>query len=189
MARLPREWIAGGIYHVFSRGSNRQAIFIRDTDRADLLECAAHVIRRHHIEALAFALMPNHHHWLFRIPDEDNRLSIAMKELNGRYSMRFNRRYGREAHLFRNRFRAVHQETIEQLLWTVRYIIRNPVEAKLCADPAELPWTSHRATARLDPAPSFLSVSTLLSFFADTTEEARARYIDLVTGDFSNPGV
>jgi putative transposase len=104
---------------VFSRGSNRQAIFMHDTDRIDLLGCAACVIERHGIECLAFGLMPNHCHWLFKIPAEDDRLSIAMKELNARYSLRFNRRSAREAHLFRNLFGAVVQTTHEQLLWTV----------------------------------------------------------------------
>jgi putative transposase len=189
MPRPPRQWIAGGIYHVFSRGSNRQAIFKHDSDRIDLLGCAASVVERHGIECLAFGLMPNHCHWLFKIPATDDRLSRAMKELNGRYSLRFNRRYAREAHLFRNRFGAVVQTTHEQLRWTVRYIARNPVEANLCADPAELPWTSHRATALLDPAPPFLAVSTLLSYFGDTTEQAVARYIDFVVGQPANPGV
>ena len=80
---------------MFSRGSNRQAVFVYDGDRIDLLECAACVVERHRIECLAYGLMPNHCHWLFRIPADDDRLSIAMKELNGRY-----------AHLFRNRFAA-----------------------------------------------------------------------------------
>jgi REP element-mobilizing transposase RayT len=184
-----RQWIAGGVYHVFSRGSNRQAVFVHDTDRIDLLGCAERVIERHDIECLAFGLMPNHCHWLFRIPLGDDRLSWAMKELNGRYSLRFNRRYRREAHLFRNRFGAVCQESEDQLRWTVRYIVRNPVEAELCADPSELPWTSHRATAQIDPPPRFLAISTLLSYFGDTTEAAVARYVEFVSGEPANPGV
>jgi REP element-mobilizing transposase RayT len=172
-----------------SRGSNRQAIFVHDTDRVDLLECAAVVVERHRIECLAFGLMPNHCHWLFRIPAEDNRLSMAMKELNGRYSLRFNRRYGRDAHLFRNRFRAVHQQTHEQFLWTLRYIVRNPVEAELCADPSELPWTSYRATARLDPPPRLLALSTLLAYFADTPREAVSRFVDFVAAQPAKTGV
>lgn len=187
MPRAPRQWVAGGLYHIFSRGSNRQAIFRHDSDRVDLLDCAARVIERHELECLAFGLMPNHSHWLFRIPDE--RISIAMKELNGRYSLRFNRRYGLEAHLFRNRFRAVLQTSQEQLLWTVRYIIRNPVEADLCADPADLPWTSHRATAQIDPPPRFLAVSKLLAYFGDTTEDAVARYLEFVGGAPGKAGV
>jgi REP element-mobilizing transposase RayT len=189
MPRPRREWLAGGIYHVFSRGSNRCAIFTYDSDRIDLLGCAESAIKRHGIECLAFALMPNHHHWLLRTPEDDSRLSFVMKELNGRYSLRFNRRYERDAHLFRNRFRAVLQESEAQFFWTVRYIVRNPVEAGLCADPVEYPWTSHRATIKLDPAPPFLAVSTLLSYFGDTPEEAVARYIDLINGAEPKTGV
>jgi REP element-mobilizing transposase RayT len=187
--RSPREWIAGGIYHVFSRGSNRQAVFAYDSDRIDLLECAARVVERHRIECLAYGLMPNHCHWLFRIPADDNRLSIAMKELNGRYSLRFNKRNGRDAHLFRNRFGAVRQDTHEQLVWTVRYIARNPVEAELCSEPSELPWTSYRATAGLEKAPPWLAVSTLLAYFGNTPEDAVTRYVEFVASPAVEIGV
>lgn len=181
MPRPPRQWLAGGIYHIFSRGSNRHAIVAYDNDRADILGCAERAIERHGVECLAFALMTNHYHWLFRIPEDDARLSALMKELNGRYSQRFNRRYRRDAHLFKNRFGAVLQESEEQLFWTVRYIVCNPVEAGMCADPVEYPWTSHRATIGLARPPAFLRVSAILSYFGDTRESAVARYIELVT--------
>lgn len=145
-----------------------------------MLGCAARAIERHEVECLAFALMTNHHHWLFRIPEDDARLSALMKELNGRYSLRYNQRYKRQAHLFRHRFGAVLQESIEQLLWTVRYIVRNPVDAGMCSHPAEFPWTSHRATVGLERAPAFLAVSTLLSFFGDTRQQSLDCYLDLV---------
>lgn len=189
MPRPPREWVAGGIYHVFSRGSNKQAVFSYDSDRADLLDCAAQVIERHRVACLTFALMPNHHHWLLATPADDNPLSILMKELNGRYSLRFNKRYGRVAHLFQNRFGAVHQETHDQLLGTVRYIVRNPVEAGLCSHPEELPWTSYRATVGLDEPPAWLAVSTLLTHFGSTSEEAVQRYMDFVAGSPPKTGV
>lgn len=172
---------------MFSRGSNRQAIFRYDSDRTDLLECLARVVGRYELACLAFALMPNHCHYLFRIPDD--RLSRAIKELNGRYALRFNRRYDREAHLFHNRFGAVLQETDEQLVWTARYIVVNPVTARLCAHPAEWPWTSFRATAQLEPAPAFLSTEALLSLFGDTADGAVKRYVEFVTGDDGELGV
>jgi hypothetical protein len=131
--------------------------------------------------------MPNHCHYLFRIPDD--RLSGAMKELHGRYALRFNRRYAREAHLFRNRFGAVLQETDDQLVWTARYIVVNPVTAGLCAHAAEWPWTSFRATAQLEPAPSFLSPETLLTHFGDTAHQAVERYVEFVTGESGGFGV
>ena len=178
MSRPRREWLGGGIYHVFTRGSNRQAIFLFDSDRADLLDCLSRVVERHALECLAFGLMPNHCHYLLRTPDE--RLSHAMRELNGRYALRFNRRNGRSAHLFRNRFGAVLQESSAQLLWTARYIVMNPVTADLCSHPEEWPWTSYRATAQLEPAPPFLSVDALLSYFGDTSQRAVDRYTRFV---------
>lgn len=182
MPRPPRAWVPGGIYHVFSRGSNRHALFLYDKDRIDLLDYAAIVVARYELECWAFGLMTNHCHYLFRIPDAPIALSDALRDLNGTYARRFNHRYGREAHTFRNRFGAVLQETQEQLLWSARYIVRNPVEAGLCGHPSEWSWTSYRATAGLEPPPPLLSVSKLLSLFGDEPEGAMAAYVDFVDG-------
>jgi putative transposase len=175
---------------VFSRGSDRRALFLYDQDRIDHLDFAATAINRYEIECLAFALMTNHCHYLLRTPDRDDAcLSKALRDLNGRYSRRFNWRHGREAHAFRNRFGAVLQVTERQLLWTARYIVVNPVEAGLCGHPSEWPWTSYRATAGLEEPPAFLAALALLSLFADTPEAARARYVNFVEAARPNAGV
>jgi REP-associated tyrosine transposase len=175
--------VPGGFYHVFSRGSNRHALFLYDSDRIDLLHYTATVVERYELECLAFALMTNHVHYLFRTPDSPMPvLSNALRDLNGTHARRFNRRHGREAHAFRNRFGAVLQESTQQLLWTARYIVTNPAAAGLCGHASEWPWTSYRATAGLEPAPAFLSISTLLSFFSDRPEAAVAAYVDFVDG-------
>ncbi len=170
---------------MFSRGSNRQAIFRFDSDRIDLLRCLARATARHDLQCLAFALMPNHCHYVFRTADKP--LSGAMKELNGRYALRFNRRHGLEAHLFRNRFGAVLQESDDQLVWTAQYVVVNPVVAGLCANAAEWPWTSYRATAQLEPAPAFLATGLLLSYFGDPITKAVQRYVDFVSRGTPSP--
>jgi putative transposase len=174
MARPPREFVPGGIYHVYSRGSNRQAIFLFDSDRIDFLMCLDRAMRRAELSCLGYCLMPNHYHLVLETSDDT--LSKAMKALNGRYALRFNRRYKRDAHLFRNRFGAVLQESTDQLLWTLRYIVRNPVESGLCAQADDWPWSSFRACAGLEPAPAFLDVAGALAHFGDAADEARARY-------------
>jgi hypothetical protein len=131
--------------------------------------------------------MPNHYHLL--LETSDSPLSDAMKALNGRYALRFNRRSGRDAHLFKNRFGAVLQETEGQLLWTLRYLVRNPVESKLCSRPEEWTWSSFRASAGLDRPPPFLGIGRLLSFFADEPAVARACYCQFVDGTLTAPGV
>jgi len=181
MPRPPRDWVPGGTYHVFSRGSNRNALFLYDGDRADLLDYTNIVVERYELECLSFALMTNHCHYLFRTPERPEAvLSKALRDLNGTYARRFNRRYGREAHAFQNRFGAALQESHEQLIWTARYIVRNPVEAGLCAHPSESSWTSYRAAVGLDPRPALLSVAGLLSLFGTTPEAALAAYVDFV---------
>lgn len=122
----------------------------------------------------AYCLMPNHYHLIVQTPD--GRLSEAMKLLNGQYALRFNRRYSRDAHLFKNRFGAVAQMTDEQFLWTLRYAVRNPVESGLCSDPGDWPWSSYLASVGEAPPPPFLGLTSLLSHFGGMPESAMARY-------------
>jgi putative transposase len=176
--RPRREFEAGGIYHVFSRGSNRRAIFRFDSDRVDFLGCFESVVKRHELTCFAYCLMRNHFHLVLQTPD--GRLSEAMKVLNGRYALRFNRRHGCDAHLFKNRFGAVAQTTDSQFLWTLRYVVRNPVDAGLCSDPGEWPWSSYHASVGEITPPSFVAVTRLWSYFGDVPESAMARYRSLV---------
>jgi len=124
--------------------------------------------------------MSNHYHLV--LDTRDGELSRAMKALNGRYSLRFNLRYERDAHLFKNRFGAVRQETESQLLWTLRYTVMNPVENGLCGHPREWPWSSYRASVGIEQPPSFLDVRGLLTRFGDVPEQAVGAYRAFVDG-------
>ncbi len=180
MGRPPRDFVAGGIYHVYARGSNRQAIFSFDSDRIDFLDCLDGVIGRGSLSCLAYCLMSNHYHLV--VETRDGALSRAMQALNGRYANRFNHRYERDAHLFRNRFGAVRQRSDAQLHWTLRYTVMNPVEKGLCGRPEEWQWSSYRASVGIDPVPRFLDVGRLLSFFGDMPEAAVSRYRASIEG-------
>lgn len=183
MGRAPRQFVPNAVYHVWSRGSNRQVIFAFDSDRVDFLGCLDRVVRTANLRCLAYCLMSNHYHLVLETGDGE--LSRAMKALNGRYALRFNRRHDRDAHVFKNRFGSARQETEAQLLWTLRYAVRNPVESGLCGSAAEWRWSSYRASAGLERSPRFLDVSRLLSYFGDTPERARTVYrafVDDVVG-------
>jgi putative transposase len=179
VARPPRAFVPGGVYHVYARGSNRQPIFTHEDDRIDFLFCLDGVVSRWRLRCLAYCLMRNHYHLV--VETEDGELSSAMKALNGRYSLRFNRRHGHDAHLFKNRFGAVRQESDSQLLWAVRYTVRNPVEQGLCAAPEQWRWSSYRASIGIEQAPRFLDVARLLSYLGDSADRARVALIGLVS--------
>ena len=178
MARGPRTFVPGAYYHLFSRGSNRQAIFLGDSDRTDFVSCLENALVKHGLMCVAYCLMPNHYHLVLSVPGD--RVSRAMKLLNGRYSRRFNQRHDRDAHVFKNRFRAVLLETESHFLWACGYVVMNPVRANLCPRPEEWRWSSYRASVGLEPAPRFLDARRLLSYFGDKPSEALTRYDEFV---------
>jgi putative transposase len=181
VARARREWLEGSIYHVFARGSNRQAIYLNEGDYVEFDMLLAAAIRKERLETFGWSLMPNHWHGLFRCPGAG--LSRFMQRLNHRYALRFDRRWGRTAHVFDNRFGAVLQKTEQQFLWTLRYVVRNPVESGLCASPFDARWTSFRPTAGLAPAPEYLRVDDILEHFGPDPLTARQRFVDFVVGE------
>jgi REP element-mobilizing transposase RayT len=180
MASPRREWEEGAIYHVFSRGSNRQATFLNDGDYAEFETLFGSAVEKHMLDCFGWSLMPNHWHGILRCPPEG--LSRFVQQLNHRYALRFDRRWDRTAHVFRARFGAVLQETEEQFVWTLRYVVRNPVEAGICASPFDARWTSFPATAGLVRAPAYLRVGEILGLFAADPIEARRRYVEFVVG-------
>ena len=178
MARALRIEVAGGVYHVVSRGNARESIFVDDRDRERFLEVLAVAVERYGLICHAYCLMGNHYHLLVETPRAN--LSLAMRHLNGVYSQLFNRVHRRVGHLFQGRFAAMLIEKEGYLLAVARYVVRNPVRARLCLEPAQWRWSSYAATAGLAPCPGFLSPAWLLSQFAGADGRARLLYRDFV---------
>jgi putative transposase len=145
MARRLRELVAGDIYHVVARGNGGSRIFLDDQDRAEYLRLLGRATGRCRWNVLAHCLMSNHVHLLVETPEPN--LPAGMQWLHGRYGRYFNDRHDRVGHLFQGRYKAVRQKTDEQLWHVIRYIALNPVEAGLCDDPEDYPWSSYSALA------------------------------------------
>src|ERR687896_1982709 len=105
MARPLRIEFSGAIYHVTSRGNAREDIWLDDTDRAMFLGVLAKVISRFNWRCHAYCLMDNHYHLLIETLEPN--LSKGMRQLNGVYTQRFNRRHGRVGHVFQGRYKAI----------------------------------------------------------------------------------
>ena len=160
MARPLRVQFPGGLYHVSARGNEQKLIFADDVDCVSFLRVLASVVERYHVLCHAYCLMNNHYHLLLETPDSN--LSHAMRQLNGVYSQRFNRRHGRTGHLLGGRFHAVVVHRDAHLREVSRYIVLNPVRAGLVDDPAAWCWSSYLATVGEALVPSFLTIEWLL---------------------------
>jgi putative transposase len=177
MARNPREEAPGAVQHAYARGNRQQRIYLDDEDRWMYLALLGGVIKRSRWRCLSFCLMDNHVHLLVETPAAG--LGTGMQRLHGLYAQWFNRRHRRSGHLFQGRFGSVQMASDAQLLETARYIARNPVEAGLCRDAADWPWSSHRAAVR-DAAPVWLDTGRLLEYFGADGGDPLQRYLDMV---------
>jgi putative transposase len=142
MSRPWRIQFPNAVYHVTSRGNNRQVIFRDDPDREKLLGLLDQASSRFNIHILAFCLMSNHYHLFLRTPGAN--LSAAMHWLNTSYSGYFQRRWGQSGHIFQGRYKAV--VVVDEAHWQrlSMYIHLNPVRAGIVNDPASYEWSSFR---------------------------------------------
>ena len=98
MSRPIRLEFEGALYHVTSRGDRREDIYETDDDRHAFLQLLGDVCKRVNWVCHAYCLMSNHYHVLIETPDAN--LSRGMRDLNGKYTQRFNRAHYRVGHVF-----------------------------------------------------------------------------------------
>ena len=101
MARKPRVHFPGALYHVITRGNQRQDIFLDDKDLKTFLSYLSEYKARYPLHLYAYSLMKNHVHLLLEV--EGTPLSKIMQSLLFRYTRYFNKRYGKVGHLFQYR--------------------------------------------------------------------------------------
>ncbi|PJB95776.1 MAG: transposase [Nitrospirae bacterium CG_4_9_14_0_8_um_filter_70_14] len=177
MARKPRLHVPGGVYHVMLRGNAGQDIFFSEGDRAVFYLLVQEGIERFGHRVHGFCLMTHHVHLLLQVADVP--LSRSLQNLAFRYTRWINRERGQVGHLFQGRYKAVLVDADAYLLELVRYIHLNPVRAGLVADPAEYPWSGHRAYLGMETLP-WLHTEWVLGQFAKRLATSRKRYAAFV---------
>jgi REP-associated tyrosine transposase len=179
MARPLRIQYAGAVYHVTSRGNEKKPVFKDDTDRQNFLNILQHVNRRYNWICHAYCLMTNHYHLLIETPDGN--LSLGMRQLNGVYTQLFNRRHGRIGHLFQGRYSAILIQKDSHLLEVCRYVVMNPVRARMVELTEQYPWSSYPATAGKVKPHSCLTVDWVLGQFSRVRGKAEKEYRQFVS--------
>lgn len=132
--------VAGGYYHLYSRGINKQPIFVDPKDYAVFLnllkrylsiqpEKDKNNVEYPHLygklELLSFCLMPNHIHLLIYQASE-GAMQQLMRSVMTSYSKYFNRMQNRRGPLFESRYKASLIQNQPYLEHISRYIHLNP---------------------------------------------------------------
>lgn len=185
MARPLRIEFSGALYHVTARGNARQNIYEDDQDRLAFLDALLSCTKTYHWQCHAYCLMSNHYHLL--IETGDATLSKGMRHLNGTYSQLYNKRHKRVGHLLQGRHKAILVEKESYLLELARYIVLNPVRARMLHHADEWPWSSFRATAGLTPEPPFLTTEWILQAFGNTLSQSRTAFAQFIAEGNDQP--
>ena len=156
MSRPLRLEFAGALYHVTARGNAREDIFRDDEDRTAFLELLGREITQQRWRLYAYCLMDNHYHLLIETPEPN--LTRGMQRLNQVYTQRFNRRHRRVGHVLQGRYKAIVVDKDSYFKELIRYVVLNPVRAKMVRLPERWAWSSYRATAGLGTVPPWLAV-------------------------------
>jgi putative transposase len=178
MARPLRLELAGALYHVTSRGDGREDIFLSNEDRVAWLETLAEVCKRFNWVCHAYCQMTNHYHVVIETPDAN--LAKGMRQLNGVYTQRFNRRHQRVGHVFQGRYKAILIEKDSYLVELARYVVLNPLRAKMVRRLEQWQWSSYPATCGQAATPDWLQVDFVLAQFSSARVRAIAKYVAFV---------
>ena len=178
MSRPLRLELAGGLYHVTSRGDGREDIYLSDADRQAWLEVFGQACKRFNWVCHAWCQMTNHYHILIETPEAN--VSQGMRQLNGVYTQRFNRAHARVGHVFQGRYKAILVERDSYLLELARYVVLNPLRARMVKRLENWPWSSYLATCGQASAPEWLQTDWILAQFGRQRASAIRQYVEFV---------
>jgi REP element-mobilizing transposase RayT len=126
MPRAPRINIEGALYYITTRAIQGQSLFGDAEDYAAYIDLLARYKQQHQVKLFAFVLLPAHAHLLLETPAGGGSLSEVMHNITSAYTKYYNKKYNRQGHLFRGRYRATIVEKEPHLARLTRYIHRNP---------------------------------------------------------------
>lgn len=131
--------------------------------------------------------MDNHYHLV--VETVDGNLSKGMRQLNGVYTQHYSRRHNYSGHLFQGRYKAIHVDRESYLLELTRYVVLNPVRARMVSEVGAWPWSSYPAMVGQVEAPVWLETDWLLNQFGKQRKRARVKYIDFVRAGIGLPSL
>ncbi|SEA84777.1 putative transposase [Desulfuromusa kysingii] len=142
MPRTARIVIPDYPHHIIQRGHNRQVVFSAEEDYHYYLNNLAEWKEVYNCKIYAFCQMTNHVHLIINPGDNPENLGRLMKRVAGRQTRYINCQEGRSGTLWEGRFKSSPIDSNRYLLACCRYVEMNPVVARICADPADYPWSS-----------------------------------------------
>jgi putative transposase len=140
------------VYHVINRGNGQATVFHKDADYRAFLDLLAAAKTKFPVKLFAFCLMPNHFHLVLR-PETAPALSAMMQWWLTSHVRRYHRHYQSSGHIWQGRFKSFLIQEDGHLLTVIRYVLLNPVRARLVDSAEQWRWSNIWKPEFLDPWP------------------------------------
>lgn len=167
------------VYHVLTRGNNRQNVFKEQGDYKKYYDILKHYKEKFEFRLYHYVLMINHVHLVLEPMENGGRLSEIMKGINISYAQYYKNKYEISGHFWQDRFKSMIISKDSYLLACGSYVELNPVRAKIVKDPKDYKWSSYgvyafsREDEIVDRHPIYLDLAR------DEVERTR-KYIDFI---------
>jgi len=123
------------IFHILTRGNNRQDVFRDETDYHKYLEILNRYKEKYQFKLYHYVLMKNHVHLVLEPQAEGGSLMEIMKGINLSYAQHYKRKYHHVGHFWQDRFKSILISRDQYLLACGSYVELNPVRAGIAKDP------------------------------------------------------
>jgi len=159
----PRYFQEDTYHHLYNRGANKAKIFFDLNDYRFFQRRLLKYKTKYSIEIICYCLMPNHFHIFVRQTLKDKPINKFISDLINSYTKSINKKYERSGVLFESRTKnkIVYDERAFPVL--TKYILKNPVQAKLCKSFDEYEFSS--AKELLNLSEFCVTDKTILNYF------------------------
>ncbi len=163
----PRNFFKDTFHHLYNRGAFQQQIFFEKNDYKYFLRKLIEYTERYSIKILSYCLMPNHFHLFVKQTLDDQTISKFISGLTNSYTKGINTKYKRTGVLFAGKTKSKQIEDDSYFKWVVKYILENPVKAKIVKRYDEYEFSSAKELVGFKEE-TVTDVKTLLSYFDST---------------------
>lgn len=169
------------VYHILTRGNNRQHVFLAEKDYQTYLDLLLRYKGKFNFRLYHYVLMTNHVHLVLEIREKGGTLAEIMKGVNLSYARHFKREYGHIGHFWQDRYKSILISKDDYLLACASYVELNPVRAKMVGDPKEYKWSSYGVYAYGRECP-LIDCNPIYKALSDEGNERRKKYREFVKG-------
>ncbi|MBU3110373.1 transposase [Clostridium lacusfryxellense] len=180
MPRMARVKTEQSIFHIMCKSISEVQLFKDSDDKEKYLSLVKKYKELYNFKIYGYCIMNNHSHLIIDANGSD--ISRVMHGINFSYAMYFNRKYEREGHLFKDRFKSKIVDNDRYLMTLSLYIHNNPndiCEYKNCPEKYAFSSLSTFLGKRRDSF-RLVDYGFVLKLFGSCIKIARKNYYNLI---------